>query len=562
MAFADDVRFYVRGSVSADAYFSRGDHRHGLTQQSKTAGYGGLVADAGAIGSSAIKLGNPAASVGITWLGRENCPTTQAFTVIIRMKVFSQASMAGLFGMGTYGGGSTGGYPGISYGLGNTSHFRSRSTITTGSVALNSSDIDYTGDGMIVDGSSYVDVTWTNTRATAANGFNIYIGQTLAGSSTNSFASATPIDTLEWGVILLGFNAIFNQSNCYVSELLILDNIWSPANIPLVGGGTGLSTGRTAFIDVSNYQGLSWPVVASTLTTQTWREYGVLKTGLATLPTASNVKTGSGLYGVSGTGSTPSLTVPSLANTKTGVDGDGGTGTYDGSDRWTAPAAGDLRNGTQLKNNSTSLNLTGTLVAPALSDTKVGVSGDGGVGTYDGSDRHTDPGISNVLSGIQYKSNSATNNRTGTHAEAVSTDPGEANVLTGTEYMIDDVELVGTLIPGLSFSTLRGFLNYILDEIGTSSLTDDEFDTISLTNPDYEFNTETYEALVPVLESREDVSTTKDRLEYLFLAKGAAVVAPTDDASGIYMGDALDVDDGTDPDEDVSNIYVGGVLED
>jgi hypothetical protein len=58
---------------------------------------------------------------------------------------------------------------------------------------------------------------------------------------------------------------------------------------------------------------------------------------------------------------------------------------------------------------------------------KTGVAGDGGTGTYDGSDRWTDVGIANVRSGSVYKANSVTNNRTGTAAI-----PTAANVRSGT----------------------------------------------------------------------------------------------------------------------------------
>jgi hypothetical protein len=115
---------------------------------------------------------------------------------------------------------------------------------------------------------------------------------------------------------------------------------------------------------------------------------------------------------------------PSEAQAKIGAtwvqSGVNKTGTYDGSDRWTAPSAGDLRLGTQLKNNSTVLNLTGTLVAPSLANTKTGVSGDGGTGTYDGSDRWTAIAESKVENGYAYKSNSVTDNMTGSLATGVT----------------------------------------------------------------------------------------------------------------------------------------------
>ncbi|MGZ6477645.1 MAG: hypothetical protein ACXWQE_00005, partial [Bdellovibrionales bacterium] len=62
------------------------------------------------------------------------------------------------------------------------------------------------------------------------------------------------------------------------------------------------------------------------------------------------------------------------------------------------PAAGDLRSGVDY----------GTLVVPTLANTKTGVAGDGGTGTYDGSDRWSDLGIANARAGTPYKANSLT----------------------------------------------------------------------------------------------------------------------------------------------------------
>lgn len=70
---------------------------------------------------------------------------------------------------------------------------------------------------------------------------------------------------------------------------------------------------------------------------------------------------------------------------------------------------------------------TGQLVVPSLANTKVGVAGDGGTGTYDGSDRWSDPGQGNVSAGIEYKANSLTNNRTGTR-NTVTNEVGDAVV--------------------------------------------------------------------------------------------------------------------------------------
>lgn len=60
---------------------------------------------------------------------------------------------------------------------------------------------------------------------------------------------------------------------------------------------------------------------------------------------------------------------------------------------------------------------TGTYVVASAANVKTGVTfgvSSGSTGTYDGSDRWTDPGEANVAEGVSYKANSTTNNKTGT----------------------------------------------------------------------------------------------------------------------------------------------------
>lgn len=112
-------------------------------------------------------------------------------------------------------------------------------------------------------------------------------------------------------------------------------------------------------------------------------------------PAVGDVRNGTA-YTVAGTGYTGTLVVPTAANVKTGVTfetGSGTTGTYDGSDRWSDPTEACVKTGVAYKANSTSNNKTGT---------------------YTGSDRWSDPGVANVKKGVAYKADSTTNNRTGT----------------------------------------------------------------------------------------------------------------------------------------------------
>ncbi len=126
----------------------------------------------------------------------------------------------------------------------------------------------------------------------------------------------------------------------------------------------------------------------------------------------------------------------------------------------TDPGIANVRAGTDYTIDDE--DLTGTLVAPSLANTKVGVSGDGGTGTYDGSDRWSDPGVENVESGVEYKANSATDNRTGTYDPVTGnyTDPGESNVISPTAYTFAGDAKVGTLeVGGMSLAQLQGELD-------------------------------------------------------------------------------------------------------
>lgn len=80
-------------------------------------------------------------------------------------------------------------------------------------------------------------------------------------------------------------------------------------------------------------------------------------------------------------------------------------------------------------------------------------------------------------------------------------------------------------------------MDAILAFIGAVSLSDDEYESIDLDAQVYD--SETYQALLVVLNSRELVSNTVDRLRAYFIAKGVAVTEPDQGVSKIYLGSAL-----------------------
>lgn len=210
---------------------------------------------------------------------------------------------------------------------------------------------------------------------------------------------------------------------------------------------TGISFGVA---DTGTYDGSDrWtdPGIANVRSGTAYKANSVTnnRTGTAAIPVAGDVR-----FSVATDATTGTVVVPTAANTKIGVAVDvADTGTYDGSDRWTDVGISNVRSGSVYKANSVTNNRTGTAVIPAASDvrfgtavdattgtakiptaanTKIGVAVDvADTGTYDGSDRWSDPLEINVKSGVAYKANSVTNNKTGNRTDASS-----ANVLSGT----------------------------------------------------------------------------------------------------------------------------------
>lgn len=84
---------------------------------------------------------------------------------------------------------------------------------------------------------------------------------------------------------------------------------------------------------------------------------------------------------------------------------------------------------------------------------------------------------------------------------------------------------------------MREFINGILSFIGTSSLTDEEFSSISLSS--YGYDQATYEAIAGVLTSRNSISTMHDRLASYFKAKGVELTEVETGKSNILVGSVL-----------------------
>jgi hypothetical protein len=68
-------------------------------------------------------------------------------------------------------------------------------------------------------------------------------------------------------------------------------------------------------------------------------------------------------------------------------------------------------------------------------------------------------------------------------------------------------------------------------------LNDEEFEMITVTVPSY--SKELYTEIMLVLDSRQSVNATRDRLTFYFRAKGAVVTEPTAAKSQIFIGSGL-----------------------
>jgi hypothetical protein len=84
---------------------------------------------------------------------------------------------------------------------------------------------------------------------------------------------------------------------------------------------------------------------------------------------------------------------------------------------------------------------------------------------------------------------------------------------------------------------MRDFLNAVLAFIGSASLSDDEFSGLEIESASY--NSATYDALLAILDARETVSNTRDRLRYYFLARNVSISETSAGKSNIYIGSVL-----------------------
>lgn len=347
------IVFAVRGN-SLNARYSTGTNYGFGTTAAVTSGV-----DAGALSGSLIDL-TAASSKSLIYNGKGNAGESRAFSVLLRLKAnyTGFANIRTLFQLGL---GRTGVGPFLEIWHANA----------TGNISIfGNNEANARTFNILTFGSwspvsgTYYDLFFTWDGTTTASAAKFYIDGALLGSVTAGNALSASWKSDYFNPIHLASTQDVTTGDYKLDEFVIWDSVEVPTNITLVSGAGGTLNGasRTSLVDCISIDKSTWTTLA-----------------------AGNIRLSS-TQTQAGATVTGTLASPALSDVKIGVAGDGGTGTYDGTDRHTHAAASDLRLGVQEKNNSTSLNLTGTLDLPATSDVKNLVTFDNGTktGTFTG----------------------------------------------------------------------------------------------------------------------------------------------------------------------------------
>jgi len=370
------IVFSVRGT-QLTPYYSRGVSSYTTFKQSASSGNASVVADAGAIGGSAIQVTNTRSELIYTGL-----------TNWVSNKVFSLSATI---------------IPGWTGAPAATTYLPSVGDDNTYFVCACTMRITTTGKITYYVGGS--------------NGVSVAAGTT---ASTFSFTSGTRTEiVITWtGNSGAGQVKIWQDGVEMESIAANASSSWDNLQTPVIRGLGNATQATTAY----NYK-LNELVI--------WDEVITPSAGRTDFYSVSNLN---------------GDTMPTAAQTQHGVTVGLETGTYRGYDLWEEVPVERVDTGFEYLADG--VTLTGDSDDPNPADVKLGVVYDNGTktGTYDGSDRWTDPGEVNVKIGTAYKANSTTNNKTGTYTGADRWDtPDPATVLNGVTFMEDSVSKTGTL---------------------------------------------------------------------------------------------------------------------
>lgn len=289
---------------------------------------------------------------------------------------------------------------------------------------------------------------------------------------------------------LANHSAVANLTNWYRMDQsstapTLTDSIASGANATITSSGT---TGVFAQSDSYPRNGTD-PGVANVRSSTAYRIEGEDKVGTCAVPDAEDV-----LDGVSVGATVGTLEVPADEDVRAGV----------GSGSLEVPDPSDVLEGIDTDDT------VGTLVLPAENEVKHDI-GFGAEGTeYQGSYRGDDLW------------------------EAVNND----DLRLDTVVLQDGEQVTGLMLGHSASPTFREKLAILFNAISVSTLTDEEFESLEIDS--LVFDSDTYAALLAVLDARESVSNDRDRLRYYFLARSADLVEAASVAkTEIFIGGAL-----------------------
>lgn len=447
------VTFIVRGTQT-DAWYSNSGKTHGDFLSS-----GGTAAAvtnvAGAFGGQAIDMWDATPrSRSLCWPGQKNWTQNLAFAVLIRIiPQFTgfPPDNENLLAISDQRGNQNAGIS-IRWNSAGTLNIVANANQAQSLIAATTTSTISGVNGTAMD----IMVSWDG--VTKANGVQVGVDGVLLQQLTaaQNYAAFNP--TRSWQLtnsISCGFGGVSPSgfSKWYLNEIVLFDN-----------AQTVVYTARTGYWPLSAFDALAAtdPGIANVRSATAYQIAGVSLTGTAAIPVANNVRSG-----VATDATTGNIVIPTAAQVEHGIafESSGGqTGTYRGADLWSDPGVANVANGVAY--NANGVAVTGTVVAPTIAQVKQGVAfgpSSSLVGTYDGSNLWSDPGYTNVATGVNYlaagvlttgvldEPNPAdvregviydNNTKVGT---LLSTDPGVGNVADGVAYVINNSNLIGTL---------------------------------------------------------------------------------------------------------------------
>ncbi len=166
--------------------------------------------------------------------------------------------------------------------------------------------------------NAYIDIVWTWTGDTTANGLKLWVDGVNVASLTAPLSWLNPLDPLLTDVCMIGGDNV----RYYFNECAVWDTVITPTSIGLVSGTGSLNgASRNSFVDVISLDG-----------------------SLNTSAGAANIRSGVNEV-IAGVTIPGSMVGNAPTEVQHGVLSDGGLGTYRGLDLWTNTNPGAIMHG-------------------------------------------------------------------------------------------------------------------------------------------------------------------------------------------------------------------------